>query len=359
MGNSSELCGGSNRLTLYTHVTAVKVQAKFAFANKASSSSSDAPTGSSSSTDPPLSKSSTTSVSGKTTSTTSSPTKQVSTTTSASSHTTTKPSTFISSVKPKSTTTSHTTSSTKTTLIPTPSQTVGSYSYLGCANQTNPLALVGMSKKDAKGMTNEACQAYCLKNNYGLAATQDGDTCYCGNGLQSYSSLNHQTCKTPCAGNSSEICGGHDTQGNKFLSVWNSTSTSIPATTVKQVGYYVSQGCYSSAQNAPILKGTTYVSPNGTSVESCVGYCITKGFAVAGVQGKTCYCDSALAKTAQKEATAACNAPCPGNMREFCGAAGKWNVYEKDLASVNAEGVPTSMNVANVAMINANTTALT
>jgi len=203
-------------------------------------------------------------------------------------------------------------------------------------------------------MTNELCQAFCLQNNYGLAATQDGQTCYCGNGLQSYSAVGFQSCTSPCSGNSTEICGGRDASGNKYLSVWNSTSTSIPATTVKQVGYYLSQGCYSST--TPILNATTHTDSTGMSVESCVGYCITQGYGVAGVQAGTCACDSALGGTAKMEAAGACNVPCVGNSREFCGASGKWNVYLKNATSVDGNGVPVSMNQPNQATVASNST---
>ena len=80
-----------------------------------------------------------------------------------------------------------------------------------------------------------------------------------------------------------------------------------------------------------------------------MGYCITKGYNVAGVQQGTCYCDSALAKTAKKEDVATCNSPCVGNSREFCGASDKWSVYGLDMNSVDSEGVPKGMNQPNEA----------
>ena len=339
MGDATALCGGSNRLTLYTHNSPVKVQAKFAFAQqKASLTSSTSQTSTSS-----LSTSSSSTKASSQSSGTSTKPK----TTSQTSSTTMKTSKLMSTTAKSSTQTTSTTS--KTTLLPTPSQTVGSYSYLGCANQTSPLALVGMSKTDGKDMTTEICQKYCLDNNYGLAATQNGDTCYCGNGLQSYSAVGQKSCNAPCAGNKTEVCGGA-----KSLSVWNSTSAAIPPTAVKAVGAYALQGCYSGSN---IIKAASHTSATGLTVESCVGYCITKGFKVAGVQdGKTCYCDSKLATTAKKESLASCNVLCAGNRREFCGAYGKNLVYQYDMSSMT-DGVPKAMNQPNEATITANTTS--
>lgn len=197
-------------------------------------------------------------------------------------------------------------------------------------------------------MTAETCQKFCIDNNYGLAATQNGDTCYCGNGLQSYSAVGQNSCNVPCAGNKTEICGGANS-----LSVWNSTSASIPPTTVKAVGYYALGGCYNGTD---ILKAASYTSATGLTVESCVGYCITKGFKFAGLKdGKTCYCDSELATMATEEPLASCNVLCAGNKREFCGAYGRNLVYQYDMASVT-NGVPKSLNQPNPATITANNT---
>ena len=188
-----------------------------------------------------------------------------------------------------------------------------------------------------------------MDNNYGIAATQNGDTCYCGNGLQSYSAVGQNSCNVPCAGNQTEICGGAES-----LSVWNSTSSTIPPTTVKAVGFYALDGCYSGPN---MLTASSYTSTSKMTVETCVGYCITKGYKVAGVQdGKTCYCDATLATTAKNETLASCNVLCAGNNREFCGAFAKNLVYQYDMSSVT-NGVPKAMNQPNQATITANTTS--
>ena len=204
-------------------------------------------------------------------------------------------------------------------------------------------------------MTTEACQKFCSDGNYGLAATEGGDTCYCGNGLQSYSALGQRGCGAACSGNSSEICGG-----SKYLSVWNSTSTRIPPTTVKQVGVYVHKGCYSddvSLNGTHALGGSKYSSADALTVEACVGYCITKGYDVAGVEyGGVCYCDSKLSSAAKQLSDGQCNMPCTGNGREFCGAYSALNIYQKDSSSVGQDGTPASINKDNTATIQANTT---
>ena len=350
MGDATELCGGSNRLTLYTHNSAIKFQAKFAFAHQETTLTSSFSRSSTSR----LSTSSSSSISPQSaslaTSTTRSSSQSSSSTSTTASQTFSKTMKTSKSLSATSKSSTHTTSTTsKTTLLPAAGQTIGSYAYLGCANQTSPLALIGMSKTDSKKLTTEICQKYCLENNYGLAATQNGDTCYCGNGLQSYSTVGQKSCNVPCAGNNAEVCGGA-----KSLSIWNSTSATIPPTAVKAVGAYTLQGCYSGSN---IIKAASHTSTTGLTVESCVGYCITKGYKIAGVQdGKTCYCDSKLATTSKKVSLTSCNVLCAGNRREFCGAYGKNLVYQYDMSSV-ANGVPKAMNQPNEATTTANTTS--
>lgn len=203
-------------------------------------------------------------------------------------------------------------------------------------------------------MTVEACQQFCSSgnNNYGLAGVEYASQCYCGNALQSYSALGFTGCNKACTGNSSEICGG-----SSRLSVYNST-TFIPPTTVKQVGTYVSQGCYAEATTGRLLSGSTYTNSTGMTVESCVAYCSKGSYNYAGVEyGKECYCGNSLSSTATTYDVSQCNMLCTGNKREFCGAASKLNVYFNDPNSVTSSGTPATMNSANPATVQANTTA--
>lgn len=157
-------------------------------------------------------------------------------------------------------------------------------------------------------------------------------------------------------GNTSEICGGSG--DTKYLSVWNSTSTTIPPTQVKAVGYYPLSGCYNDTLNAHALNAATYTNSTGMSAEACVGFCITKNYGVAGLEnGQSCYCGSTLASSVKSVAAAQCNMPCTGNRREFCGAYSQLLVYKQDPSSVTADGVPKVVNRDNSAIIVANNTA--
>ncbi|KAL8920259.1 MAG: hypothetical protein Q9172_004572 [Xanthocarpia lactea] len=350
-GDNTQICGAGSRLTLYTrNSTEPMAGARIAAANVETSTTSSS------------SRSSSSSSSSSRTSTSLSSSNSATQSSSRAATTSSSPSSSSSSTSTSRSSTTSTTSSS--TLYPTPSQTISNYAYAGCANATNPLALNALSRASTS-MDLSTCQSYCTQNNYGLSGVQNGDTCYCGNGLQSFSAIQKELgdakdskCNVPCKGNSTEICGAMD-----YLSVWNATeAVKIPPTMVKQVGYYPLKGCFNSTVNGtatatssspPLLSATSTSLPiSNLSAESCVGYCSTRGFAVAGMQdGKTCSCDEKLSTSAEELALSECNVVCPGNKREFCGAEKKILVYVMDLTSVDEQGRPKSLGQLNEATI--------
>lgn len=225
------------------------------------------------------------------------------------------------------------------------------WTYLGCYNQTSPIALSGIRRTlPAETLTIESCQSLCLENNYGVAGLENGSICSCGNGLQSYSStVGHldSACNTRCNGNISETCGGlNPSTGETYLSVWNSTSNSIIPTFVHQVGAYPRVGCF---RNVNISTTTAlYSGPLPISVESCVGFCISSSsqpFAYLK-DGQTCYCAPSLPLSAELWDDVRCTKTCAGNSREFCGGSEGILVYRRDEGSV-VDGVPKGVNADN------------
>lgn len=243
-------------------------------------------------------------------------------------------------------------SSTPQSQIPTQVDKNG-WTYLGCVNQTSPIALSGIRRTFQAGtLSVESCQNLCLENYYGLAGLENGSICTCGNGLQSYSStLGHldSACNTRCNGNSSEVCGGlNPSTGQTYLSVWNSTSKAIIPTFVHQVGSYPRVGCF---RNININTNTTTASYPGSlaiAVESCVGFCISSSNQPYAYlkDGQTCYCAASLPASASLWDDVRCTKTCAGNSREFCGGVEGVLVYGRDEGSV-VNGVPKGVNVDN------------
>lgn len=207
---------------------------------------------------------------------------------------------------------------------------------MGCANDSvNPRALSGASYTSTSGMTIESCQSYCSSKNLNLAGLEYGQECYCGSGLQNNAAVGKTGCSKPCAGNATEICGNAN-----LMSVYNLT-TYQPPTTVNQVGYYVSQGCYSEAKSGRLLTGPSYTNTSGMTVESCVNFCqaSTPTMKYAGLEyAQECFCGSSLPSTATTAST--CNMLCTGNSKEYCGGSSVLNLYAYNATSVSANGMP-------------------
>ncbi|KAI9774328.1 MAG: hypothetical protein M1840_004222 [Geoglossum simile] len=229
-GNQLEYCGAGSRLNLYI--------------NKSSATPST----------------SSSSVASTTVTATSSTTTVVSTTTTV----------------PTTTTTAATTT-TSTTLIPTPSQTLGTWVYLGCANETNPRAL-NSAATASNAMTVKVCQDFCISSGFGLAGLEYGRECYCGNALSPHSALGQTGCNMACSGNQFELCGGPSR-----LSIYNST-TYVPPSTVQTAGNYTFKGCFAEASGGRLLNNGGYTNSTGMTVESCVAYCEAGSHAYAGVE---------------------------------------------------------------------------
>lgn len=225
------------------------------------------------------------------------------------------------------------------------------WTYLGCVNQTSPIALSGIRRTfPADTLSVESCQSLCLKNYYGVAGLENGSICSCGNGLQSYSStLGHldSACNTRCNGNSSEICGGlNPSTGQTYLSVWNSNSDAIIPTFVHQVGAYPRVGCF---RNIDInTTSASYPGPLAISVESCVSFCISSSNQPYAYlkDGQTCYCAATLPASANLWDDVRCTKTCAGNSREFCGGIEGVLVYRREEGSV-VGGVPKGVNADN------------
>jgi hypothetical protein len=102
------------------------------------------------------------------------------------------------------------------------------FAYYGCwndttlANGTNGArALNGGVMEDLTTMTAELCIDFCKTNSYTFAGLEYTRECWCANLLDGLSKkLPDSSCNLPCAGNSSEICGG-----NLALTVYQAKSS--------------------------------------------------------------------------------------------------------------------------------------
>ena len=174
-------------------------------------------------------------------------------------------------------------------VTPTAGATAGTNVYLGCAAEPNSggRALASASLVDTSGMTNELCASYCATKGFMLFATEYTSECYCGNTLSTGTIYPQAGCGMACSGSLSSsspfakfenTCGGPNR-----LSLWNNTAVKTTGA-VQSVGNYVHQGCYTDNVGGRTLSSASYSDSNNMTVEACVAFCSSKSFKFAGVE---------------------------------------------------------------------------
>ncbi|KAK0519416.1 hypothetical protein OC842_007464, partial [Tilletia horrida] len=198
----------------------------------------------------------------------------------------------------------------------------GSYKYQGCWQEPsgNSRALNAILDPGSP-VTVENCVATCKSNGYSIAGVENGQECWCGNGLALGSAqVNDSQCATTCAGNSFEICGGP-----LLLSAYSPSAIS-PATQPASVGNYTFQGCFNDTVTARALTGPNPGPSNANSLERCASACA--GFSYFGTEyGVECYCGNQLSNGATVGDVSKCSMSCSGNGTELCGAGNQLSVY--------------------------------
>ena len=164
----------------------------------------------------------------------------------------------------------------------------------------------------------------------------DGNS-YCdnrvGNGASVVSGTDPSTtgCNVPCAGNSTEYCGGGSRlnlyQTNGTISVVVAVGPVIPQT----VNSWSYAGCYSESSNGRALGGKLNPIPRSSvSVENCTDACA--GYTYAGMEyAQECYCANAVTGgsliNGSTPAMTGCTMTCAANSTEYCGGPNRLSVY--------------------------------
>ena len=144
-------------------------------------------------------------------------------------------------------------------------------------------------------------------------------------------------CNMPCAGNSSEVCGGPN-----GLTVFYNGLGGIQ-TNPGPTGWG-SLGCYTDSTGGRTL--TTGMAVQGgasaMTVALCTSACKQNGFTYAGVEyANECYCGNTLSNGGGPASdSSGCNMACAGNASEFCGGSNRLNVYK--LGATASSGGPSS-----------------
>jgi hypothetical protein len=128
-----------------------------------------------------------------------------------------------------------------------------------------------------------------------------GMECYCGDTLKQTTIATDGRCKMPCAGDSSEICGGS----------WGVSVYTLGLPSV---------GC--AVDTAARSLGAARLTASDMSVDKCLAFCAA--FPLAGLEnGNECYCGG----PAIGVGASGCSTPCVGNAAQTCGGPWRLSVY--------------------------------
>lgn len=268
-GNSTELCGGSNRLNLYESGVV---------------STDPTTTGGSSTTVPP---------------TTTVPT------------TTTKPT---------------------TTVKPTATGLPEGWEYRGCWIDNADGRIFTHEEADNADMTIESCVDLCIGLGYTVAGMEWSVQCFCDDFVRNGGKKTDESaCNMACGGDSAELCGAGDilsVYSNDTLTVYQPPV----AQTEDLPGKWKYVGCLSDDSTAAVRTlPNQLILANNNSAATCLGQCALFGYNAGGMEyGDECYCgdigDVTLAgATLQTETD--CSMDCSGNASYLCGGPNRISYY--------------------------------
>ncbi|KAF1987013.1 WSC-domain-containing protein [Aulographum hederae CBS 113979] len=350
-GNSAEICGGPNRLNVYSNKSLV---ASSSLSSTVASSTSMADSSVSSVTSSSILSAVTSSTSSSLASEASGSSSSTpvsssppSTSASGSSSSILEPSSAPSAVPPSSSALDSLSSSMS--LSVSSSSTIASasasavpilpsgWSYGGCWNEGTSGRALPNGQPDSPTNTIESCIAACSSLGYALAGLEYSSQCYCSseyieNGGTLASS--DSACAMICSGSAAEICGGPG-----LLSVYGSmTPVPAPVPVIKKTGLpqtWLWKGCYTDEDGnrdvgePPIGVKNEYFTEN--SAEYCLDQCFQQGHDAGGTEyGKQCFCGAASSFAGAKATLLGdekCNMLCTGNASQACGGPGTLAYY--------------------------------
>ncbi|CAL1701840.1 unnamed protein product [Somion occarium] len=246
---------------------------------------------------------------------------------------------------------------------PPPPQTVpsvGLWNSLGCySDNVNGGRTLTVQTFPTGQTSAETCTDSCFNNGYPLAGMEFADECYCGLGFENGGAPTPLAdCSMPCAGNSSEFCGGPNR-----LNVYNFTGTLPHGPTPPEGGGGGGGGdapvfsvddlpapweyaaCYVDGAHGRVFPQELPDDP-GLTVESCIESCSSQNYTLAGVEFSVqCFCGNTLVNGAVLGQEADCNMGCGGNATEACGGPNRLSVYTAT-GDVTALPVPVTQNTS-------------
>lgn len=175
---------------------------------------------------------------------------------------------------------------------------VTGWNYLGCGTDVTGNRTFAADYWWDNGVTVEGCLNYCGAKGYSYAGLEYGNQCFCSKTLAADRAPKTGimgNCFTPCAGNSSEYCGGASRlsmyyQNGTYVPL-NTTSTKITCPSSNNTMYASTNGTFQvqcGIDRAGGDIGMAYVTAG--NITQCMDTCAkTKGCSFLSLSGSACY----------------------------------------------------------------------
>ncbi|KAF8534900.1 putative glyoxal oxidase precursor [Trichophaea hybrida] len=205
------------------------------------------------------------------------------------------------------------------------------WKYSGCYVDGTNGRILATQQPDNAALTIESCISACVGLGYTVAGMEYSTQCFCDNFMRNGGSLASADtdCGMACGGNSAEKCGGPNRMSvyaNGTLQVYQpprAQNTSLP-------GNWKYQGCLLDDAVARTFPYQIILTNNNTAT-NCLTQCSTFGYGAGGMEfGDECYCGDATdvtnaGRTLQPETD--CNVACSGNASYICGGGSRISYY--------------------------------
>ncbi|WWC86674.1 uncharacterized protein L201_001551 [Kwoniella dendrophila CBS 6074] len=190
--------------------------------------------------------------------------------------------------------------------------TINGFTSGGCVQEVSG-RLLSLVQTSSSTMTIEQCTTLCGNYGYGVAGLEYGNECYCGVPDDVDDALVSGQCYMPCAGDSTEICGGPNAL-NIFI------NPDLTPATINLPSGWSTYGVVAEGTSGRALTTTLWSSPTNT-IESCANGCAAAGFTIAGTEySSECYCGNSFSNGggAIVDSSSAFMA-CSGDLAQMCG----------------------------------------
>ncbi|KAJ7932051.1 hypothetical protein B0H13DRAFT_809105 [Mycena leptocephala] len=158
---------------------------------------------------------------------------------------------------------------------------------IGChGDSTAARALHHLVTGSSANRTVESCLDACAAGGFILGGLEFGHECYCGNALLYVYNVPQGNCVLPCAGNTSELCGG--SEALNLYQFADRPFTTGPPSTVFGYANWIRWACIGEGPSFPFAP-LPPIPADQMTVERCLDGCAAAGCNAAGLQdGQRC-----------------------------------------------------------------------